>query len=239
MKILAIGNSFSEDATRYLQSIAKSAGDDLFVRNIYIGGCSLERHMSNVKSGEVAYQYQIDSANQYMISIDDALTAESWDMITVQQNSGNSGFYETYEPYLTELLAHIKEKAPKAKISFVETWAYEFDAPHAEFPKYDRDQEKMFKCILNSVSQVEKNHGLDIIRVGEAVQRARSQPGFDYINGKGLSLCRDGFHLSVPYGRFLAGLVWYKYFTGRDVRCVTYRPDGADEALVQQLMEIV
>lgn len=44
MKILAIGNSFSQDATRYLQDIAASAGENLFVRNLYIGGCSLEMH---------------------------------------------------------------------------------------------------------------------------------------------------------------------------------------------------
>ena len=48
MKILAIGNSFSQDATRYLQDIAASAGENLFVRNLYIGGCSLEMHAKNI-----------------------------------------------------------------------------------------------------------------------------------------------------------------------------------------------
>ncbi len=48
MKILAIGNSFSQDATRYLQDIAASAGEELFVRNLYIGGCSLEMHSKNI-----------------------------------------------------------------------------------------------------------------------------------------------------------------------------------------------
>ena len=61
MKILAIGNSFSQDATKYLQSVAKSAGEDLFVRNIYIGGCSLERHALNIKTGEAAYGYEEDA----------------------------------------------------------------------------------------------------------------------------------------------------------------------------------
>ena len=37
-KILCIGNSFSQDATRYLEAIADG---ELFVRNCYIGGCSL------------------------------------------------------------------------------------------------------------------------------------------------------------------------------------------------------
>ena len=36
MNILSIGNSFSQDATRYLQNIAESAGESLYVRNLYI-----------------------------------------------------------------------------------------------------------------------------------------------------------------------------------------------------------
>ena len=48
MKILSIGNSFSEDAQRYLHQIANANGDDIFCANLYIGGCSLERHYNNI-----------------------------------------------------------------------------------------------------------------------------------------------------------------------------------------------
>lgn len=44
LKILAIGNSFSEDATRYLHQLANAAGIDTKIVNLYIGGCPLERH---------------------------------------------------------------------------------------------------------------------------------------------------------------------------------------------------
>ena len=37
VKILAIGNSFSQDATYYLQKIAMSDGIDAKVVNLYIG----------------------------------------------------------------------------------------------------------------------------------------------------------------------------------------------------------
>ena len=42
-------------------------------------------------------------------------------------------------------------------------------------------------------------------------------PEFDYENG-GLSLCRDSFHLSEDYGRFLAGAVWFKKLTGKNLK---------------------
>ena len=41
MNILAIGNSFSQDAMRYLHKIAKADGVEFECFNIYIGGCSL------------------------------------------------------------------------------------------------------------------------------------------------------------------------------------------------------
>ncbi|MFQ9800147.1 MAG: DUF4886 domain-containing protein [Clostridia bacterium] len=37
MEILAIGNSFSQDATRYLREIAVAGGQQLNVTNLYYG----------------------------------------------------------------------------------------------------------------------------------------------------------------------------------------------------------
>lgn len=62
-KILSIGNSFSQDATRYLQQIAAADGHPLFARNLMIGGCSLERHAGNVRSGSADYEYQEDASS--------------------------------------------------------------------------------------------------------------------------------------------------------------------------------
>ena len=41
LKILAIGNSFSQDATAYLEPMAESAGMAVTVRNLCYLGCSL------------------------------------------------------------------------------------------------------------------------------------------------------------------------------------------------------
>lgn len=238
MKILAIGNSFSQDATRYVQYIAKSAGKELFVRNLYIGGCSLERHAQNIKTGEEAYSYEENAVGMRMISVGEALTLEDWDVVTVQQVSGNSGIAESYEPYITELLDFIKEKAPRAKIVFHRTWAYEKTSTHGSFPKYDCDRDKMLRCIVEASTEIaEKKHGLEIIKSGDAIGKANKMPEFDPEKG-GISLYRDGFHLSLDYGRYLAGLVWFKFFTGKDCKNVTYKPDETDERLIDILKSI-
>lgn len=237
MKILAIGNSFSQDATKYLQAVAKSAGEDMYVRNLYIGGCSLERHASNVKSGEAAYAYEEDAAKICDISVTDGLKAEKWDYVTVQQVSGKSGMPETYEPYMSELIAHIKQYAPQATIVFHRTWQYEKGSTHGSFPNYGCDRDKMFECIVNATSEAAKRYGIEIIKSGDAVHRAVELPEFDPEQG-GVSVYRDGFHLGLTYGRYLASLVWFEFFTGKSAKEVTFAPEGTDPKLIEILKEL-
>jgi len=60
INVLAIGNSFSQDATRYLRKVAQAAGDDIKVVNLYIGGCPLWRHYKNICEDAPAYSLEID-----------------------------------------------------------------------------------------------------------------------------------------------------------------------------------
>ena len=49
LRILAVGNSFSDDGTEYLPSLLEGAGiHNVIVARLYIGGCSLERHCSGL-----------------------------------------------------------------------------------------------------------------------------------------------------------------------------------------------
>lgn len=105
INILSIGNSFSQDAQRYLHELAKSEGVNIQTVNLYIGGCSLEQHFYNVLEDKKAYLLEMNgySVSGFMVSIKEALLARNWDYVTLQQASHNSFDYETYQPYLTEL----------------------------------------------------------------------------------------------------------------------------------------
>ena len=114
MQILAIGNSFSSDATRYLHRIARKAGDKLTVVNLYIGGCSLERHFRNMLTEERAYDLQINGESSgFRVSLKEALLNRAWDVVTMQQASPSSPQYDTYQPYLNELSAYVRRLAPR------------------------------------------------------------------------------------------------------------------------------
>lgn len=124
MKILAIGNSFSEDATAYLYQIGKAGGKNLKVVNLYIGGCSLERHWKNVEVDIRDYDYQLNGNHtDGKISIKEALMEEKWDVVTLQQCSGQSGLKESYYPYIEKLSEYVTSLVPGAKQWIHKTWA--------------------------------------------------------------------------------------------------------------------
>ena len=59
LKILAIGNSFSDDATEHLYGILKDAGiEDVIIGNLHIGGCSIDTHWNNMKNDSAAYEFR-------------------------------------------------------------------------------------------------------------------------------------------------------------------------------------
>ncbi len=239
MKILAIGNSFSEDATAYLYRIAAGTEKELFVVNLYIGGCSLEMHAANLKSDAKAYKKFVNTDYiEDFVSIAETLRSEKWDIVTVQQVSQLSGMPETYEPFAGELLTAICTYAPQAKICFHQTWAYENDSTHSGFVNYDRSQKKMFECIRRASRWFcSKNH-LDMIPCGEGIQAFRALSEFDYENG-GQSLCRDGFHLDMLYGRYAAGAIWFQSLTGMDIRRSTFIPVGAEPKKIELIKNAV
>ena len=48
---------------------------------------------------------------------------------------------------------------------------------------------------------------------------------------------RDTFHASLGAGRYLVGLVWYKYLTGNDISNDTF--DNLDEPITNEQRKIV
>ncbi len=238
MKILSIGNSFSQDAHRWLHALAEKEGVDLQTVNLYIGGCSLERHWNNVVSDEAAYDLEINGgAGVRKIALSEALTLDTFDVVTVQQVSGQSGIPKSYEPYLTNLVALVREKQPQAALYFHQTWAYELDSQHGSFPLYHCDQEEMYRRLSEVIADAAKRIDATIIPVGDAIQTVRrTVPAFDYKNG-GLSLNRDDHHLSYDYGRFTAAATWFRTLTGQ---CVTVKSfEAFDPALVQAIVKVV
>jgi hypothetical protein len=238
IRLLTIGNSFSDDAVEhYLHGLVAAEGDTIVIGNMYIGGCSLETHHTNACNDTPAYSYRKivegvkSTTPDYRLS--DALTDEEWDFISFQQVSSLSGLYETYFPHITFLMDYAKDHSLKKDVTFIlhATWAYAGDSAHEGFASYDNDQLTMYHAIIDVTRRVAEKTGIGIIiPAGTAIQNGRTSPLGD-------SFCRDGYHLELNYGRYTASCGWYEVLFGKSVVGNCYWPEEITpcQALIAQL----
>ncbi len=240
IKILAIGNSFSDDATQYLYDILRDAGYKYIVLgNLYIGGCSLETHATNFSNNSANYTYRHNISGEWVSTANykplTALESEDWDYITMQQASWNSGVASSYDPHLANLISVVTSKCPDAELVWHMTWAYQGNSTN-DSSNYDPNQIAMYNSIVETVKSriVTDSNFVKIIPSGTAVQNMRTS----YI---GDNLTRDGNHLSYDVGRLLAALTFAKALTDCDLANIDYLPAeySYNETLVAAIKESV
>ena len=217
MNVLCIGNSFSQNATRYLHDIARADGVSLDVINLYIGGCSLDRHYRNMLSGERVYDLQCNGhSTRFLVSLKEALLNREWDVITIQQASHYSFKFETYNPYLSEIMAFVRKCSPKAKIYVHQTWAYEEGSERlTKVAGYDK-AENMFEDIFRAYDLAAEQIKADGIIPSGRLFKSLLDAGAE-------GLYHDTFHASIGLGRYALGLLWYSVLCDADVSENSFR----------------
>lgn len=231
LRVLAIGNSFSQDAVeQYLYELAEAAGKPIIIGNLYIGGAPLSRHWKNVQSNKAAYSYRKigvtgEKTTRDETSILQVLRDEQWDYISFQQASSLSGKFDTYRKPLTGLYRYIDSVSfGEASFLWHQTWAYASNSTHKGFANYDNDQQTMYEAIMKASSQVKTLIPIDqVVPCGTAIQNARTSFIGDH-------LTRDGYHLDLDIGRFIAACTWFEALFGQQVPIDRYRPDDVSEA---------
>lgn len=211
MDSLSIGNSFSQDAQRYLHQIAKVDGADIRCFNLYIGGCSLSKHYQNMHSEAREYLLEMNGTSTgFYVSLKEALLNRNWDIITVQQVSSQSPNYDTYQPYLDALVEYARRLVPKAKIAMHQTWAYEQGSKRLNEELKYSDYRDMLVDIVKSYHKAAEHIGADFMIPSGEVFGAMLENGIEKIH-------RDTFHASLGLGRYALGLTWYRFLTGNDI----------------------
>ena len=211
MTILTIGNSFSEDATRYLSQIAGAQGVPFEVVNVCIGGYSLERHYRNMLGDKKDYMLQFNGQHTgFYVTLEEALLSRKWDVITIQQVSHLSCKKDTYYPYITELVDYIRTCQPKAKLLLQETWAYE-DGSHRLTVELGYDSHKaMLADVHKAYSEVAETENFDGIIPSGILFGMMLEKGIEKVH-------RDTFHATLGLGRYALGLLWFRMLTGKSV----------------------
>ena len=226
--VLMLSNSYGDDTRAWVHEIADSYGVKINVANLYIPGCILDTHLSNLKNNAAAYQLRYYENgtwnNQAATKISDALGYRDWDYVMLQQGSSQSGLADKYGS-IDEIMDIILTIKNDVKFFWNMTWAYQQDSGHSKFSAYNNDQMTMYNGILNAVqTKVLTNDRIEfVIPNGTAVQNART-------SNIGDTLCRDtSCHLTYEFGRYIAALTFFNKVTGIDISDVTFTTNITEE----------
>ena len=210
MKVLTIGNSFTWSLRTELPAIAKAQGDKLTLAFANHGGCTIQKHWKYASDEEANAEKKWYKYKGKKAKLRDILSAEKWDIVTIQQASPKSWVKGSFYPELDNLVAYVKKYAPESEIVFQQTWAYRNDDPRL---KKWGGQKAMYEGIYNNYKEASAKFGFRVIPAGLAVEFAReAQPvKFTGIDAKALEAAKakEGSRLAQP-GSLFVGWRWAK-----------------------------
>lgn len=224
VSVLAIGNSFSNNARSLLRKITESVpGCKVVIGSADIGGCYLEKHAKLIKDSETL------GVKPYRgKTLKELLTSREWDVVTIQQVSHKSFKWDSYQPYADEIVAYIKTNAPTAEIVIHQTWAY---APNCKrLDGWNMKYEDMHAGVTNCYYKLSEYYGgMRILKSGEAMYEShKKNPDIDLWNKN------DRFHANKN-GCYLTGCVWFGELFGISPEKVTWKPGGMSEDVAKKL----
>ena len=236
LKILMIGNSFCLSFTEELYALAEEAGKDVYIANLYYGGCSVEKHWKSLTGqwNTVYNGFYITDTLGYskhgtILNINDAIDFKDWDIITLQQHFDvqrtltYDAAVESCTPYVENLYNYLGEKFPDAKLYWHQTWAYEVgykypanrdDDPTNDVPDVDvpdvEIQNRQRDVIIEASNWISQTYQVDQIPCGSAWANARANPSITEDPCKDDN-CHDG---TVEGGQYLNACTWFETLFG-------------------------
>lgn len=232
LRILAIGNSYTQDCARYIPFILDSARIDpsrLAVCVAHIPGASLRVWWQTYSSGSAIELQRY--AGTYPMRESGTLAEllhQQWDVITLQQYSYQSDRYNTFNPYLDRLRRASQQDCPNPRVCFAWNMTWNYWTQYEEHPvTADR-----YHDIAGAAQKVVALNGIDIlIPTGTAIENAKQtslQNGYD--------MTRDGTHLAYGTASYIAACTWVQRIISpvfgidiADTRLCKEVRDGDDE----------
>lgn len=223
LKVLDIGNSYTQDATALLPSIVENTGVDLMDMCLYKflrGGASFRTwcRVYDDKDNQTYSFYRSIGNVSVSVPTGDfpegdgsifrrALSEVEWDLIIIHQVSTYAPYYDLWNSDglgggLDQLLDIIRQHQPKAKIGFL--------LIHSYWDNYSGNEEKSslerWQKIANSVQKLQEDYDIKfIIPYGTAIENLRSSS----LNNS-YDLTRDGTHLGYGLSRYTAACCYFE-----------------------------
>lgn len=213
LKVLCIGNSFTQDAFSYVPVMFHITAPDvkLTIGMAYIGGSPLAQHWVNLTGRSTTLDGTTFSPAKYIyhkaesltarwytchnVTLDSILADEKWDIITFQQNGKTAGCdYDIYfAPYLDDIKEYARRKtAGDPKFGWV--------LVHGAYHINDDGMRENWRMGMLNSRRVMEEGGFDLLfPYGTAVQNLRDYHGV-LNQSNGLGWTYDNGHLQEGLG---------------------------------------
>ena len=96
----------------------------------------------------------------------------------------------------------------------------------------------MYEMLSICYEKASQKTGVRLIPSADVIQAVRKEKGFRYELGE-QSLCRDGFHMHMIYGRFLLGALLFSFLTENDIMGNSFLPVNARPELIMIIKECI
>ena len=190
LRVLVIGNSFSLSMMHELPNIMNAQNKHkLDITSMYIGGCSLERHIKEYETAVADPSHKPYKIRRFVSgkkeleesrsNLPEQLAKEPYDIVTIQQASASSWRADTWTPWGDKLITLVREKQPKAEIVIQETWSYRSDA--RSLARWKITNEEMYRKLREVYRERAKHYGFRMIPMGDAVQIYRKLAPVKYV----------------------------------------------------------
>ena len=223
LKVLDIGNSYTNDALDLLPTVVQNCGVDVSDMSLYKlirGGASFKnwcdvyedndpnsyylKHVVGSQLPEFIYQETAMGNGSLFRRI---LSDVEWDLIIIHQVSNFAPYYDLWEEdgnagCLDKLLGIIQENQPNAQIGFL--------LVHSYWDGFSGNQEesslKRWRKIADSAKRLQKDYRIEfVIPYGTAVENLRSSS----LNNS-FDLTADGTHCGYGLCKYTAACCYYE-----------------------------
>lgn len=243
LRILFIGNSFTQDAVHLLPNLIEEGAGIKTVKlaMMYYGGSIIEQHNQGYVTNTTNFTYYAKPTGvgawiSYKgYSVQDIVKSDDWDIISIQEHTGRTFSWvwsDAEKSSINELVNKIKADQPRKtpKIVYIMSQAYHnMDKSGDTRNTFGTTSEHYASIVAQGKKVVNETSVEMIIPTGTVLQNLRSS-SLNNTNG----LTRDGYHMDYGLSRYAAAsavfemLITPKYGVNMDANTFRYTQSSTD-----------
>lgn len=222
LRVLDIGNSYTQDSMRYLADIVENLKLDTSKIAVYRGmrssasfktwwDCYYNRDEHDYTFHKVFGELSVDISGTHGNSngelFRNVLTNNKWDVIIIHQSSSYAPYFDAWENnsesgHLSDFIRLIRKHQPQAAIGTLLVHSYQ----STYSGNTEKSTIKRWKKIANSVARLKMEYGIDfIIPYGTAIENLRASS----LNNE-MELTEDGVHCAEGLPMYCASCCYYQ-----------------------------